>query len=72
MLLALLVVAVAVLVVVGGFLLFTRGDERAGIAGATSPAPTAVLGRMAEMFLPEDDPPAIIGYGNLGAGELHY
>lgn len=44
MLLALLVVAVAVLVVVGGFLLFTRGDERAGIAGATSPAPTAVLG----------------------------
>lgn len=32
----------------------------------------AVLARMAELFLPEDQPPAIIGYGNLGASELHY
>jgi len=32
----------------------------------------AVLGRMAELFLAEDEPPAIIGYGNLGASELHY
>jgi len=32
----------------------------------------AVLGRMAELFLPETEPPAIIGYGNLGASELHY
>ncbi|MFO7763196.1 MAG: bifunctional [glutamate--ammonia ligase]-adenylyl-L-tyrosine phosphorylase/[glutamate--ammonia-ligase] adenylyltransferase [Wenzhouxiangellaceae bacterium] len=32
----------------------------------------AVMARMAELFLPEDEPPAIIGYGNLGASELHY
>ena len=32
----------------------------------------AVLARMAEMFLAENEPPAIIGYGNLGASELHY
>ncbi len=32
----------------------------------------SVLTRMAELFLPEDDPPAVIGYGNLGASELHY
>ena len=32
----------------------------------------AVLQRMGELFLPENDPPAIIAYGNLGASELHY
>jgi len=32
----------------------------------------SVLACMAELFLPEDDPPAVIGYGNLGASELHY
>lgn len=32
----------------------------------------AVLACMAELFLPENEPPAIIGYGNLGASELHY
>ena len=32
----------------------------------------SVLARMAGLFLPEDEPPAIIGYGNLGASELHY
>ncbi len=32
----------------------------------------SVLERIAEMFLPTDTPAAIIGYGNLGAGELHY
>ena len=32
----------------------------------------AVLARMGELFLPEDQPPAIVGYGNLGASELHY
>jgi glutamate-ammonia-ligase adenylyltransferase len=31
-----------------------------------------VLERIAEMFLPRDASIAIIGYGNLGAGELHY
>jgi [glutamine synthetase] adenylyltransferase / [glutamine synthetase]-adenylyl-L-tyrosine phosphorylase len=31
-----------------------------------------VLQRMGELFLPENDPPAIIAYGNLGASELHY
>ncbi|MDT8439110.1 MAG: bifunctional [glutamate--ammonia ligase]-adenylyl-L-tyrosine phosphorylase/[glutamate--ammonia-ligase] adenylyltransferase [Wenzhouxiangellaceae bacterium] len=32
-----------------------------------------VLESMAQLFLPGDDTrPAIIGYGNLGAGELHY
>ena len=31
-----------------------------------------VLRRIAEMFLPPDASIAIIGYGNLGAGELHY
>ena len=32
----------------------------------------SVLACMAGLFLPEDDPPAVIGYGNLGASELHY
>jgi len=32
----------------------------------------AVLERIAELFLPKDASIAIIGYGNLGAGELHY
>jgi len=32
----------------------------------------SVLEQMAELFLPEQEPPAIIGYGNLGASELHY
>lgn len=32
----------------------------------------AVLACMARLYLPEHDPPAIIGYGNLGASELHY
>lgn len=32
----------------------------------------SVLARMAELFLPEEHPPAVIGYGNLGASELHY
>lgn len=32
----------------------------------------AVLACMAELFLPENEPPAIIGYGNFGASELHY
>jgi len=32
----------------------------------------SVLACMAELFMPEEDPPAVIGYGNLGASELHY
>lgn len=32
----------------------------------------SVLACMAELFLSEDSPPAVIGYGNLGASELHY
>jgi glutamate-ammonia-ligase adenylyltransferase len=32
----------------------------------------AVLDAMAGLFLPGDHPIALIGYGNLGAGELHY
>jgi glutamate-ammonia-ligase adenylyltransferase len=32
----------------------------------------SVLACMAGLFLPEDSPPAVIGYGNLGASELHY
>ena len=32
----------------------------------------SILACMAELFLPDDQPPAVIGYGNLGASELHY
>lgn len=32
----------------------------------------AVLEAMAELFLPAEHPIALIGYGNLGAAELHY
>jgi glutamate-ammonia-ligase adenylyltransferase len=32
----------------------------------------AVLGAMAGLFLSDEQPVALIGYGNLGAGELHY
>ena len=43
MLVALLVITVAALVAVSGFLLLTWGDDQAGVAGSTSLAPTAAL-----------------------------